>query len=112
MGGFNRFCLTTKSWTPAASHACTSASASASEIAIGFSVTTCLPARAALMPCAGWRPDGVQTETTSQSTAANSSSSVRNAGMPWLWATSFARSISTSATATSSRPSIFSIAET
>jgi hypothetical protein len=68
--------LTTKRCTPAASQAWTSASASANEIAIGFSTTTCFPARAAAMPCAGWSPEGVQMATTSHSISASSSSSV------------------------------------
>lgn len=68
---FRRFCFTTKSWTPAASQASTSASAAASEIAIGFSTTTCLPARAARMPCSGWSPEGVATTTTSQGASAS-----------------------------------------
>ena len=48
-----------------------SASAAASEIAIGFSTTTCFPARAARIPCSGCIPDGVATMTTSQSTSAS-----------------------------------------
>ena len=43
MGGLSRFCFTTKSCTPALSHVCTSSSAAASEIAIGFSVSTWRP---------------------------------------------------------------------
>ena len=46
MDGFSRFCLTTKSCTPAPSQACTRSSAPAREIAMGFSEITCLPARA------------------------------------------------------------------
>jgi ribosomal protein S8 len=33
-------------------------------MAIGFSVTTCFPARAATTPWFGWRPEGVAIVTT------------------------------------------------
>jgi hypothetical protein len=65
MVAFSRFCLTTKSRTPASSQARINASAPSREIAIGFSLITCLPARAARIPCSGWSPEGVATVTTS-----------------------------------------------
>ena len=110
MGGLSRFCLTTKRCTPAASHACTSSSAPASEIAIGFSVKTWRPARAATMPCAGCSPDGVQMATTSLGTSSSISSSEPNAGTPRSAAVDVARARSLSATETSSNSGTLAIA--
>ncbi len=71
MPGLSRFCLTTKRCTPAASHAFTSASASSSRVAIGFSQITCSPRSAAMIPCRGCSPLGVQITTASASDSAS-----------------------------------------
>ena len=62
-----RFCLTTKRWTPASSHASTMRSPSFQRVAIGFSVMTWTPASAVSIVWRGCMPLGVQTATMSGS---------------------------------------------
>ena len=61
-----RLCATMNS-TPARSQAPSIASASASELAIGFSHSTCRPAAAAASTCAWWANSGVAIMTASRS---------------------------------------------
>ena len=65
MVAFCRFCLTTKSCTPARSQAATIALPSCHRVAIGFSVTTCRPASAAWIVWAACIPLGVASTITS-----------------------------------------------
>jgi len=70
------------SWTPAASQATTIASASAVVVAIGFSVSTCLPYDAASSTRARCCAVGLQTTTASTSSSASSGSASANSSAP------------------------------
>ena len=111
IGGLSRFCLTTNRCTPAASHVCTSSSAAASEIAIGFSVSTCFPALrgddAVLRMQPGRRAD--RDEVASAPAASISSSEPKRARPAARRPPARARR-SMSRPPTSSSPSIFAIA--
>jgi len=91
--GLRRFWSTTNSFTPASSQAFISSSASFRRQAMGFSVSTCLLALAAWMPCSGCRPEGVQMEIRSMSSLLSISSYlVVQKGILYFSAASLARS--------------------
>ena len=102
MVAFSRFCFTTKSRTPAASHAWTMAWPSDHRVAIGFSVTTWRPASAASMVCCACKPLGVARMTASASEPASNSVSEGKPGTPAALAARASDGASVSHTATSS----------
>ena len=74
----------------------------ATVVSAGFSMITCLPASSASMAISPCRPVGVQTDTTSMSTACSASVSEVNAVPPCSAASFSARSRWRSTTATRS----------
>ena len=71
---------------------------------MGFSTTRCFPAAATWMPTSACRPLGTHTDTTSMSSRLSRSPRLGSAAQPCSAAKAFARSGSTSVTATSRAP--------
>ena len=97
-----RFCLTTNSWTPASSQACTIACPSDQRVAIGFSVTTWRPACADSIVWEACSPLGVARMMASALEPASSSVSDRKPGAPVPAVARASAAGSVSQTATSS----------
>ena len=98
----------TPSFTPASRQVSTRARPSARSVTIGFSMKTCLPARAAASPCSAWTLSGEAMTTASSSGSASSASRSSWAGAgdaaPWRAAKSPARARSRESTLQSRAP--------